>query len=219
MKRRTVLAALGATTAATAGCLDRSGNGSTPTDTDRTGTGGGTETPPGTATDERRTPMAPSGRFDGADCPSFSDGVDRTVCFHALEPGSAEVWVEPDREVFEPTTGDDTLETITFTLHNQSGGPFGLNPYAWAIERRTTSEWEHVAPDEHVEPWTTVEDDGTYTWELSVETHPSGDWENHRTLVEDLESGVYAFTITGSLGGDTGGSTGVECVVLFEVDR
>ena len=129
------------------------------------------------------------------------------------------MWVEPDREVFEPTTGDDTLETITFTLHNRSGGPFGLNPYAWAIERRTTSGWEHVAPDEHVEPWTTVEDDGTYIWRLSVETHPSGDWENHRTLVEDLESGVYAFTIAGSLGGETGGSTWVECVVLFEVQR
>jgi len=219
MKRRTVLAALGATTAATAGCLDRSETGSTPTDTDGPGTGGGTETPPGTANDEIRTPTTPSGRFDGADCPAFSDSVDRTVCYHTLETGSAEVWIEPDREVFEPTTGDDTVETITFTLCNESGEPFGLNPYAWAIKRRTAEGWEHVAPEEWVEPWTAVEDGGTYTWRLSVETHPSPDRDDHQTLVEDLGSGVYAFAITGSLGGETSGSTWVECIALFSVQR
>ncbi|WP_336002001.1 hypothetical protein [Halorientalis halophila] len=219
MKRRTVLAAFGTATVATAGCLDRSGNGSTPTDTDGPGTGGGTETPAGTATDEIRSPTAPSGRFDGEECPTFSDSVDRTVCFHALETGSTEVWVEPDRELFEPTTDDDTVETITFTLHNQSGGSFGLNPYAWSIKRRTADGWEHVAPEEYVEPWYTLPDGETYNWRLSVETHPSGEREEQMTLVEDLESGIYAFAITGSPGGEAGGSTRFECVALFEVQR
>ncbi|SEN06954.1 hypothetical protein SAMN05216388_1001291 [Halorientalis persicus] len=218
MKRRTMLTALGTATVATAGCLDRSGDGSTPTDTDGPGSTDRTETPAGTA-DESRTPTAPSGRFDGADCPAFSDSVDRTVCFHALGNGSAEVWIEPDRELFEPTTDDDTVETITFTLCNESGESFGLNPYAWAIKRRTADGWEHVAPEEHVEPWTTVDDGGTYTWRLSVETHPSPDRDDHMTLVEALESGVYAFAIAGSLGGETSGTTWVECVALFEVDR
>jgi hypothetical protein len=218
MKRRTILTALGTATVATAGCLDRSGDGSTPTDTDGPGTDR-TETPTGTATDERRTPTAPSGRFDGTDCPGFSDSVDRTVCFHTLGGGSAEVWVEPDQELFEPTTGDDTVETITFTLHNESGESFGLNPYAWGMKRRTDGGWEHVAPEEWIDPWTTVADGGTYTWRLSVETHPSPDRDDHQTLVEDLESGVYAFAITGSLGGETGGATWVECVALFEVAR
>ncbi|SDF06977.1 hypothetical protein [Halorientalis regularis] len=221
MKRRTVLTALGTATVATAGCLDRSGDGSTPTDTDGPGRTDRTGTPPGTATDERRTPTVLSGRFDGTDCPGFSDSVDRTVCYHAIQDDAAEVWVEPDSEVFAPTTGDNTVETITFTLCNESDEPFGLNPYAWAIKRRTGDGWEHVAPEEYVEPWRTVEDGGTYTWRLSVETHPSPARDDHLTLVEDLESGVYAFAITGSLGGSgkTDGSTWVECVALFSVER
>ncbi|RXK51817.1 hypothetical protein [Halorientalis pallida] len=219
MRRRTILATLGTSAMAVAGCLDQSGDGSTPTDTDGSGGPDGTETPNGTADDGSGTPASPSGRFDGTECPTVSDSVDRTVCFHALGGGSAEVWVEPDRELFEPTTDDQSVETVTFTLHNQSGESFGLNPYAWAIRRRTSDGWEHVAPDEHVEPWTTVDDGGAYTWRLSVETHPSPDRDDHVTLVEDLESGVYAFTIRGALGGETSESTWVECVAVFEVDR
>lgn len=230
MRRRTVLAALSTTALATAGCLDRSEDGSTPTDSSGPGGTDETDTPTGTDDGGPTTPTTPTGRFEGEPCPGFSGGVDRTVCYHALGGESTAVWLEPDRELFEPTTGDgeasadaggdaagDGVETITFTLHNESGGSFGLNPHAWRIERRTADGWEHVAPAEHVEPWLTLSDGETYTWRLSVETHPSGNWEHFTTLVENLDAGVYAFAITGHRGREGGES--VECVALFEVER
>ena len=226
MQRRTVLAALGTSAVAVAGCLDQSGTGSTPTDGDGPGDSDGTETPTettGTATDD---PGWPDGRFADEPCPAFTE-TDRTVCYHTLDYGS--IYVEPSQAVFAPGAGDGTastpatdgerdggVATVEFVLHNETGDPFGLNPYAWGIERRTADGWEHVAPEEYVEPWTTVADGETYTWVLS-EHDTAAMAENKQAITAELDAGVHAFAITGNRERESGGS--VECIALFEVRR
>lgn len=223
MKRRSLIVAVGAATALTAGCLSRS-SGEEPAATDEsTDTTDATATaePTGTGTDsgptDTVTPSDSDTRFDDVGCPSF-DESDRTVCYHTATDGSPAVFVEPSTELFEPTTGDDAVETVEFVLHNRADEPFGMNPHAWSLHERTDDGWSFVAPEEHVEPWTEVPGGETYTWHLSVEQHAGPMSEDSMALVEDLTSGVYAFAITGFTGSDDD-RTGVECIALFEVQR
>jgi hypothetical protein len=217
MKRRTVLVALGATAAATTGCTARSEPGSAPAD-DSPGPGETDEPATADPTDANGTETPdtgwPDGRFADEPCPSFSES-DRTICYHTLDYGS--LWVAPSRAVFEPTPGDGSVETIEFTLHNETSDPFGLNPHAWAMKRRTDDGWAHVAPEAYPEPWLTVEDGETYTWRLGVEEQGSAMAKNLQAITVDLESGVHAFAITGQ--DESDGGDAIECVALFEVDR
>ena len=242
MNRRTLLAALPGAVVATGGCLRATGGGDRPTDgpgdtPSGTPTDAPAETPAGTPTDtpvDTRSSDEGDGAgasFEDVPCPSFADGVDRTVCNHTHSE-DAPVYLTASKAVFSPTTGDDTVETTRFVLHNESGAPFGLNPYAWALKRREDEGWSHVAPEMYVEPWVTVPDGGTYDWVLSVEEYPSPDAEETVFLTEDLDSGTYAFQVTGAIEGETDDATGtptatgggspdrrVECIALFRVSR
>ncbi|WP_424017949.1 hypothetical protein ACOZ4N_19065 [Halorientalis pallida] len=220
MKRRTVLATLGTATVATAGCLDRSGNGSTPTDTDGPGDSRGTATPTGATDTPTDGTGWPDGRFADEPCPAFAE-TDRTVCYHTLDYGS--LYVEPSQAVFAPGaderdgSGDGGgIETIEFVLHNETGDRFGLNPHAWAIHRQTADGWTRVAPEEYVEPWLTLEAGETYTWVLS-EHDTAVMAENEQAITTELAAGVHAFAITGQRESESGGS--VECIALFSVER
>jgi hypothetical protein len=96
-----------------------------------------------------------------------------------------------------------------------------LTPHDWAIKRQTADGWTHVAPDEYVEPWYTLKPDETYTWRLSVETHPTPQGDQTMAIMENLDSGTYAFQVTGLLDEptDDGEKTNIECVALFDVNR
>jgi len=216
MRRRALLATLGTATALTAGCLNRSNGG----DPDETTTDDTPSGDPTTRTDRTTTgtPADPDSRFAGVECPSFED-TDRTVCFHTPGNGSSKVSVEPSTQVFAPATGDGTVETVTFVLHNRSGGTFGLNPHAWSLYRRTDDGWAFVAPDVYVEPWHTIEAGGTYTWHLSAQEHSAPMSEDATAIVRDLAEGTYAFQITGAGGDGPESGTSYECIALFDVRR
>lgn len=213
MQRRTLLGAVGAAVAA-AGCVESVGSrGGTPTEDDP-GTDGN-----GTMTDDPKNGTA-ANPFAGDPCPSFAENADWTVCAHAVDQSSADVYPTVTEPVFAPTTGDGEVETTSFVLRNGSDRSLGLNPYDWAIKRRTDGDWEHVAPDAAVEPWTYVEPGEAYTWVLSVEDHPTPQSDRTRQVVQDLPSGTYAFQITGLVGEqDQQETASLEAVWLFEVRR
>ena len=218
MNRRTVLATISTATVATAGCLSDAGDRSN--DATTSADGNETDGPGNDSTTTDGTPGSnPDDPFADADCPSFADSTDRTVCWHTTDPDSEPIYLDASTAVFEPTTGDNSVETMAFVLHNESGAPFGLNPHAWAIKRRTDSGWEHVAPDEYVEPWYTVESGQRYTWQLSVEQRTQAMAERTMTVTQDLQDGTYAFQITGLAGEQENDPTRVECLALFEVSR
>lgn len=215
MKRRTVLVAAGTPALTLAGCVERSNA----TDENPTGT-----PPEGTSTDSG--PGEGDGTpLEGVPCPSFSDTADRTVCTHTGSDSEA-VYPTVSKEVFTPTAGDDSVEMMQISLHNDSDEAFGLNPHAWALKRRTDDGWSHVAPEEHIEPWQTLESGESFTWDLSVQSHPSPGGKNTLSLIEDLDSGTYAFQSTGVLNEQTAEDsdgdrteTHLECIALFGVNR
>lgn len=211
MKRRTLLATIGAVVAG-AGCVDSS------SPDDETGVGdNGTDTPSDDTPTESDGDDA-GGSFDDIGCPSFADTADRTVCSGG-ESDSA-VYPTVSEAVFTPTTDDERVKTMQITVHNESETPFGFNPYSWAIKRQTEDGWEHVAPEEYVEPWFTLPAGETYTWELTVESTETEEKDRLLPVSEDLDSGTYAFQITGQLSetGEESAET-IECVGLFEVNR
>jgi len=220
MKRRTVLATLGTATVATAGCLSDAGDRQTETDepspdgteTDEPGTDGSNGTP--TPGDGTGTPLGDP--FSDMTCPSFTENTDRTGCWPTADAADNPIYMDASTAVFEPSTGDDSVE---FVLHNESDESFGLNPHAWAIKRRTENGWEHVAPEEWVEPWYTVESGQTYTWRLSMTERTQAMAERTMAVTEDLDDGTYAFQITGIADEGSEDSRRVEIVAVFEVQR
>jgi hypothetical protein len=226
MQRRALLATLGTATALTAGCLNRGGE---PTATDGPGGSPNTTTDDtATATDEPTEPTdeptdgpggTPQDPLSGVPCPSFAEGVDRTVCWPYGDLADEPLYLDASSVVLEPTADDGEVASLEFVLHNGSEQSFGLNPHDWSIWRRTEDDWSFVAPEEHVEPWYTVESGATYTWQLSVReprSHRSGSW---LPIVQDLDDGNYAFQLTGSFGEGPNSGTQVECVALFAVRR
>ncbi|MFB6178994.1 MAG: hypothetical protein ABEI77_04640, partial [Halorientalis sp.] len=173
--------------------------------------------PNGTSTDSGVN--EPHDPFEDAPCPSFDENADRTVCWHTADTDAEPIYLDASTVVFEPSTDDNSVETMEFVLHNNSDGTFGLNPYDWQIQRQTDDGWEHVAPDARVEPWLNLEAGLTYTWNLSVERHPTPHQERTQAIMEDLDDGTYAVQITGLTDQESDDPTHVECIALFEVDR
>lgn len=197
MNRRSFIATIGTVTTLTAGCVSQS-DGNQPTE-------------------KGSTPNGNTG-FDDIDCPSFADS-DQTVCYHTLTDDDASVVVEPSTEQFAPSGADDSVETMAFVLRNRTDEPFGLNPYSWSIYERIDTKWSFVAPEEYVEPWTEIPSGETYTWQFSIQQHSAPMSEDTMAIVENLTSGIYAFTITGFGTVDGNDETNVECIALFEVQR
>lgn len=205
MRRRRFIGVAGCTLAAVAGCL-ASRNDETP-DSEESGL------------DDTPTEGTPPGDnpLTDEDCQSFSDSADQTVCAH--EDHDADVYPTVSEQVFAPTTGDDSVETLQIRLHNEGDSVFGLNPHEWALKRQVDGSWEHVAPEEYIEPWYNLEPGEVYTWEVSVETHPSPDEDRTISITEELDTGTYAFQVTGITDPEADDSTNVECIALFDVER
>jgi hypothetical protein len=148
MKRRSLLAAVGIGLS-TAGCLsqaDDSSDMSSPnTDENTTGTRG--RQTPGTTPSHHGPDSTPSDQPGNAECPSFAEDVERTVCWSTDDTGAEPIYLTASSKTFEPSPGGGLVEHIKFTLHNDSSQTFGLNPHAWAIKRQITHGWEHVAPE------------------------------------------------------------------------
>jgi len=209
MHRRTLLGTLGSTAVLTAaGCLDRGGSGNSPAETD-------TDEPVTETDDPSDTPA--ENPFQNDPCPSFSETVDRTVCWHTADTESEPIYMDASTAVFEPTPNSSEVQSIEFVLHNNSETTVGLNPHAWAIKRKTTDGWQHVAPDASVEPWLHLESMQTYTWRLTSGPRTQANAERTMALTQDLRAGTYAFQITGIEDTESSSGTSVECIVLFEV--
>lgn len=223
MRRRTLLTSF-ATLAATAGCVsggeapaEQPTDDATPSPTD-------VHTDTRTMTDTPASPPDATDVFADFDCPSFDDNADETVCYHAADGSDLVLTAEP--EVFDPSLGDDDVETLEFVLYNRSEWPVSFNPYAWGIERYDDGEWSHVAPEMHPEPMTEVASGSTMRWVLPAESgHEPAD-DDHPLSVA-LDAGVYAFHISLSYGAvsmDTPTDAPkpderVELVALFRVEQ
>jgi hypothetical protein len=161
----------------------------------------------------------PSNQLGNAECPSFAEDVERTVCWPTDDTSAEAIYLTASSTTFEPSPGGGLVEHIKFTLHNDSSQTFGLNPHAWAIKRQTTNGWEHVAPEVTPEPWLGLKSGESYTWRLRIERHGGAEQNRMMAIAQNLADGTYAFQITGELGGESGESKRIECIAQFKVRR
>lgn len=236
MRRRILLTSIGSSVAlATTGCLGAAApgdGGDVPTDDSTTDLPttrdrpGPTEESPGAVSQPRdgiETPD-PLTAFErdvlAAPCPVVDDRADIRSCSTGTDPDEVPVVFAPDRTVFAPTAGDDSIETLSISLENRSAGQFGFNPYAWSLHRREGDEWVRLGPDVHPEPWTTLEAGEAFTYDLALESPAAeSSRENFLLVREDLDDGIYALAVSGQLSG-TGAkdSQRVACVAVFGVE-
>lgn len=217
MQRRQVLAALGGSLAAGCTGLATSAgsdpgestpgtDGSTPTTArEAPGTDRGTDTPPG-----------------DPECPSFAEGVDRTVCWRGAVPRGEPVYLAAASTEFHEVDGDDAVDTFELTLHNRGDRPFQCNPYHWEIHRKEGDGWAHVAPEGYNQPIAFIEPGTTYTWVLSTRPHPTPNAPKTLYPTVNLSSGErYAFRVAGKLSalGEESDATRIECVAPFDYVR
>jgi len=228
MKRRALLATLGSGLTIASGCLGLAADaGDAPGDTrdanDTTTIGSG---------DGATGDTTPGGESGG--CPSFDDDADETVCFGSVDE-STPVFLEPSSREFEVEPADAKADSVSFTLHNRSGGTVEFNPAGWHLWRETVDGWTDVAPDATYLPLRELEPGGSYTWTLSTVTHPTennDDDRQHVAVDADLSPGRHAFQVTASYATtvDHGSPdetvtheaerrTAVECVATFEYDE
>ena len=153
MRRRRVLATIGATVVTSiAGCGAQSG----PT-----------------------TPTATLPPFDEQDCPPYDVDLDGAVCSHTVDPDEAAVSLDatPSTAMLE---GGTPATEITLTLHDDAAADLRFNPYSWTISRWSDPEWEplekRVAGDARV----TVAAGDAYSWSFveaveAIRTDPALD--------------------------------------------
>ncbi|UPW00759.1 hypothetical protein M0R88_01330 [Halorussus gelatinilyticus] len=162
-----------------------------------------------------------SGTFGGATaggdgaadaCPSFVADVDRTICAGEA-PTDAPVEFRRSGRTLSTDAGTSsaadsgrTVETLTFTLVNQSEHTFSFNPYHWRLHRETLTGWRYVAPEAYNQPLVLLSPGGTHSWELALSSHPSPN-DGATRIKRSLDPGRYAFSVVGSVG-DFGFDTG-----------
>lgn len=187
MRRRTVIASLGTLFAAGAGCTTLGYAGRDST---------------------------PDSRFEGEPCPSLGGGSERTICYHSMD--HPPVYLAPSTERFVVDTDDEAVETVEFTLRDASARTFQFDPRWWVVVRRAGGEWYRAAPEGHPVIPEKRPLDGTHTWSVSLQPHPSPRAEDMTFVTADLPEGVHAFAVPGHLGDD---DRDVTCLALFELVR
>ena len=151
------------------------------------------------------------GPFESADevpCPAVGE---QTTCAHTVGDTDAAVYFTPSAAHLERPS-----DTVTFTLHNESGRQFGMNPYAWTVMQRIPGGWRHVAPSIYPEPWTTVNSGDAFEWSFGFgDIELSGDRMGDTVHLDHLGPGTYAFFVSGLLGED--GERSVTALLPFTV--
>lgn len=194
MKRRDLLASLGASVALT-GCQGTvwSGGSDSPSETDGTTTANPTSRTPAVASS---TPLS------AVPCPP-SDADRAAVCSQTVDADAASVYLLPSRTAVDPST-----ETLDLTLHNESSSDLTFNPHSWTLRTRRDSGWAELDDRVSGDGRRTLESGHARSWSLRAVVNAV---DPERTL----EPGRYAAEIGVP---DPDGSEWLACVAVFDVE-
>ena len=237
MKRRDLLATVGAGIAGLSGCSGILGGDGlpeetlTPVDVPPTATETATATPAITRPVERREddcdvasgqydpdrpPLSdlpePSERFRSLTCPSFSWGAE-TVCQHTADLSREPVVLVSERDTaFVPADGDG--DSLSFALANRQREPVRIQPSAWSLVRpsETPADWTVVASGE---PGCarSLHDGQYHRWRVGIDTTVLAPAVNATAVQASLNPGVYLFVVPVMRPDEDG----VVCVAPFQV--
>ena len=203
MRRRALLASVGATLGALAGCPGRTTPERTPPVTPApVPTDDDWVTPP-TASP---TP-APVFQFPSSlGCPLLPRGADAYVCSPRAYPG--DVGLFPDRSPFVlgPVRRPD--DELSFTLRNRSATPFETRTGRWLLARNDADGW-NVLVAGRSDTRLTVGADEAVTWTLGLGTEEGAP---RRTVTEEdgtrEQAGTGSEAVNGTGGGVVDGTDG-----------
>lgn len=216
MKRRDLLAALGAGTAALSGCSVLGGDDPepslTPVEVPETATP--TPTPreiaelardnaacEAVAGEDSPDPPpvadvpAPSERFESLVCPAVS-WASETVCFHTADRSREPVVLFGEDSTAYRGDTDGDRGKATFALVNRRGSPVRIQPTRWSVLRPdgTPRGWSVVAAGD---PGClrAVESGGYHRWRLGVDETVLAPTANATALQVRLDPGRYLFAV------------------------
>jgi hypothetical protein len=130
-------------------------------------------------------------------CPPFETDADRTICFRTRSD-SESIWLGVSHADWTIDTTDDTIETNSFKLHNESDTTLRFNPHSWELyeqqHKQTSTKWKEFSRQDgsdHV----SLAPNETYHWSLSRQPHPSPNTEHTDYITADIDTGRYAFVV------------------------
>lgn len=115
--------------------------------------------------------------------------------------GTGEVPFTVETNRFVVTMDDDTVETLGFTLDNQTKCPISLVPTGWELVRNVDRGWEQVDRGAGESGPITVASGEDHRWSLSIVPHPTPFTESTTFIHADLSPGTYALEVSGSVDG------------------
>jgi hypothetical protein len=112
-------------------------------------------------------------------------------------PDTGAISLTAEAAEFIVITDDDTVETLTVRLRNQTTCAAEVSPTAWIIKRKTNHGWDQVAGRGGVgaDETRTLNSGDTHKWSLSVTEHPTPHGRTTTYIFVNLAEGNYRFTI------------------------
>ena len=192
IRRKFVIASIGAGTSILAGCLDGfSGNGNSssgPADT----------------------------QFAGLDCPEIRKDVQNTICYH-IDDGTQSFYIKPSQETLGPGTANE-VQQIEFELINDSENNISFDPTGWKLFQQK-NQWDPYLTPEPELISTALEPGESYSWRLDTNGTPyQGTLEDPEKEFDPgiSESGKYAFSMVVD---DNKTGESIETVAIFEYNN
>ena len=207
MKRRALLASIGAGVTGLAGCSGLVGEETPrqtltpvelPAEGERTRTGGGVtvDTCTDSESEYRRDhpPLddlpASAATFAEFDCPDF-DWADETVCYQDAALATAEVVLVGGGTV---TIDDESGGVVEFVLVNRSEQQLRVRPDAWSIQARDRGGWSTLLSG-RPGCTRTLRAGETHWWTVGVDTTTSDARDNVTPVSMGLLPGTYALSM------------------------
>jgi hypothetical protein len=107
-----------------------------------------------------------------------------------------------ETDEFVIVTGDNSVETLRFTLTNRTTCSVSIAPATWRIERNTSDGWRPVVSGDKNKEQRTLSRGESHNWSLSRSPHPTPRTDTTTFVVADLSEGTYAFIVTAAVGQD-----------------
>lgn len=113
--------------------------------------------------------------------------------------GTERVSFEANTDEFTVATDNNTVETLVFTLQNQTTCSLTLDSEGWHIERESEDGWKQIESGDTSDELITISSGSEHKWSLSLTPHPTPDTDSTTFIVADLPEATYSLVVTGTL--------------------
>lgn len=113
-------------------------------------------------------------------------------------PDSGGISITAETNDFTVITDNNTVESLTFMLTNQTTCAVEVDPTAWKLKRKIGNKWSQVTDGGggvSGDETRTLDGGDTHKWNLSLTQHPTPHGRTTTYIFTKLKEGNYRFTI------------------------